>query len=287
MRQVHARFTGLSGTLAHFGDSLTYSDAFWARLVVPPRRMTPEMAEAYATVRAYLRPECWDKWKGPRYGNDGGTTVLWALANVDDWLRRLNPEVVTIMFGSGDLTGLTVAEYEQALRVVTSRCLNHGTVVILTTPPPRSGHFEKSGQFAQAVRRLAQELQVPLIDYHRAILELRPDDWDGSLPHFQETLGDEYQVPTLICRDGMHPSNPHAYSDFSPESLRNNGYVLRTYLTTLVYADVIRHVLRPSWPGGTPWANTLQSLLVVTATLGAISGLVLLLERRLKRGWRV
>ena len=29
MRKVHARFKGKPGTFAHFGDSITYSMAFW------------------------------------------------------------------------------------------------------------------------------------------------------------------------------------------------------------------------------------------------------------------
>src|SRR5262249_41368892 len=121
----------------------------------------------------------------------------------------------------------------------------NGTVVILTTPPPRSGLLEKSRQFAAAVRRVARDKQVPLIDYHAEILKRRPDDWDGTLAKFKEVKGSEYEVPTLIARDGVHPSNPRAHQDSSDASLRANGYALRSYLTLLAYADVIRRVLPP------------------------------------------
>jgi len=30
MKKIHARFTGQKGTLAHFGDSITVTMAFWA-----------------------------------------------------------------------------------------------------------------------------------------------------------------------------------------------------------------------------------------------------------------
>jgi hypothetical protein len=44
----------------------------------------------------------------------------------------------------------------------------------------------------------------------------------------------EYQVPTLIARDGVHPSNPAPWvSDYSPEGLQHNGCTLRDYLTLL------------------------------------------------------
>ena len=39
--------------------------------------------------------------------------------------------------------------------------------------------------------------------------------------------GDEYQVPTLISRDGIHPSNRRIFArDYSDEGLRSIGYVL-------------------------------------------------------------
>ena len=47
---------------------------------------------------------------------------------------------------------------------------------------------------------------MPLIDYQAEILKRRPDDWDGALPKFKDVPGSEYEVPTLIARDGVHPS---------------------------------------------------------------------------------
>jgi hypothetical protein len=111
--------------------------------------------------------------------------------------------------------------------------------------PPRSGRLEKSRQFAEAARKVAREERVPLVDYFAAILERRPDDWDGALPQFRQTPGDEYQVPTLIARDGVHPSNPRQFNDISDASLRHNGFALRNYVTLLAYAAVIENVLQP------------------------------------------
>jgi lysophospholipase L1-like esterase len=245
MKKVRARFTGTPGTLALFGDSITVSMAFWAGLRGEPKHMSADMAAAHALVKEYLRPECWDRWRGPKYGNNGSMTIRWAHDNVDRWLKDLNPEVAVILFGTNDLGALDVKEHEQKTAEVVERCLKNGTVVILTTPPPRSGLLEKSKVFAEAVRRVARAKQVPLIDYHAEILKRRPDDWDGALPKFKDVKGSEYEVPTLIARDGVHPSNPRAYQDYSEESLSRNGYALRSYLTLLAYADVIRNVLRP------------------------------------------
>jgi hypothetical protein len=61
---------------------------------------------------------------------------------------------------------------------------------------------------------------------------------------FSEFKG--YDVPTLIARDGVHPSNPQKFADdYSDEGLQSNGFVLRNYVTLLSYADVIRRVLEP------------------------------------------
>jgi hypothetical protein len=245
MKQVHAKFTGNRGTLALFGDSITVSLAFWAPLEWEPKAMNPGMARAHQIVKGFMKPECRRQWRGPAFGNEGRMTIRWAHANVDRWLQKLNPEVAVIMFGSNDVGELEAGEYEQKTRDVVRRCLTNGTVVVLTTMPPRSGRFEKSKQFAEAVRKVAREERVPLVDYFSAILERRPDDWDGALPQFKQVPGDEYQVPTLIARDGVHPSNPRQFSDYSEASLRHNGFALRNYLTLLAYAEVIEKVLQP------------------------------------------
>jgi hypothetical protein len=245
MKEVRSRFTGTPGTLATFGDSITVSMAFWAPLGGEPKRMPEAMTAAHKRVKEYLKPECWTAWRGPQYGNNGAMTIRWAHENVDTWLKRVNPEAAVIMFGTNDLGQLGVKEYEQKTAEVVDRCLKNGTVVILTTPPPRSGLLEKSRHFAEAVRRVSREKKVPLVDYHAEILKRRTDDWDGALPKFKDVQGGEYEVPTLVARDGVHPSNPKAHQDYSEESLSKNGYFLRNYLTLLAYDEVIRKALPP------------------------------------------
>ncbi len=246
MKQVHARFTGTPGTFAEFGDSITFTMAFWTPLAYEARNLSPAAERAYRLVKTYQRPECWREWKGPEFGNNGSMTIRWALANVDQWLKKLNPEVAVLLFGSNDVGQMDVEEYVVKTREVVQRCLKRGTIVILTTMPPHSGRVEKSRRFAAAARKLAGELQVPLIDYAAEILQRRPTDWDGSLPQFKTTPGDGYQVPTLISRDGVHPSNPKRWSDdYSDDGLRHSGYGLRNYLTLMAYAEVITHVLQP------------------------------------------
>jgi lysophospholipase L1-like esterase len=251
MRDVHARFSGTNGTLGHFGDSITVTTAYWAPLRDTPKNTSPGTARAHALVKRYLRTECGRDWKGADFGSAGSMTIRWAHENVDRWLTRLNPEAIVIMFGSNDVEELGAAEYATKTREVVRRSLANGTVVLLTTMPPRSGRLGTARVFADAVRRIAREEQTPLIDYFAEILNRRPADWDGALPQFRGSPGNEYQVPTLIARDGVHPSNPRKFvNDFSDGALATSGFTLRNYLTLLAYAEVIENVLQRVPPGG-------------------------------------
>ncbi len=241
MKRVHAKFRGQAGTFAQFGDSITVSRAFWFTMRHNRKNASPEMEKAFQTVNEYMLEDCWDR-KGPEYGNQGRMTIRWTHQNVDTWLKKLDPEVTVIMFGTNDLNGLELEEYTTKTRQVVRKCLDNGTVVILSTIPPRHRRAEKAAQFADAVREIARELKVPLVDYHAEILKRRPDDWDGALEKFNQYKG--YDVPTLIARDGVHPSNPKQYAgDYSAEALRHNGFSLRNYGVLMKYAEIIDRVL--------------------------------------------
>ncbi len=106
MRSIHARFSGQPGTLAHFGDSITVSLAYWAPLAYEPQGLSADMADDLRRVKQYLRPECWRDWRGPEFGNEGSMTIRWADENLEGWLKKLNPEAAVILFGSNDLMEL-------------------------------------------------------------------------------------------------------------------------------------------------------------------------------------
>jgi hypothetical protein len=244
MRAVHSKFTGKPGTLALFGDSITVTKAFWSPLAYAPKDLPDPGAKNLELVKKHMLEDCWSKWRGPEYGSEGGKTTKWAEENLDNWLKKLNPEVAVIMFGTNDLTQVSAKEYDTSMRAVVEKCLKNGTVVILTTIPPRSGREKQAAAFADVERKISTDLKVPLIDYHAEIMKLRPDDWNGALPQFKDdAVKDGYQVPTLIAADGVHPSNPSKFQDYSADALKKNGYQLRSVLTLNAYADVIRNVL--------------------------------------------
>jgi hypothetical protein len=249
MKQVHAQFKGQKGTYATFGDSITVSLAFWAPLRYNRKNMSPEGEAAFKLVNGYMKPECWDKWRGPEFGNEGGMTIVWAEKNVQQWLHKHNPETALIMFGTNDLTSVPLDTYGKKLRRVVESCLGNGTMVILSTIPPRSGMLKRSRQMADIARQVAKETKVLLCDYFAECRKRRPDDWDGAADKFKEYKG--YDVPTLIARDGVHPSFPKKYEgDYSEEALKSSGYSLRSYVSMLAYAEVIRAVLAPTKASG-------------------------------------
>ncbi len=245
MTEVRAKFTGKPGTLALFGDSITVTKAFWAPLAYAPKDLPADIAKSLAVVKQHMLAECWDKWRGGGFGNEGGQTAKWAEDNIDGWLKRHNPECAVIMFGTNDIIRSDEKSYDKQMRVVVEKCLKNGTVVILTTIPPRAGQEEKAKAFAEVARKIAADNHLPLIDYHSRILKSRPDDWNGTLPQFKEFAKDVYQVPTLISADGVHPSAPSKFADYSDDALVRNGYQLRTVLTLHAYAEVISRVLAP------------------------------------------
>jgi hypothetical protein len=246
MKKVHAKFTGQAGTFAHFGDSITVTMAFWSPLAYSRKNMDDATQADFALVKGHMKEACWREWKGPGFGNDGSMTIRWAFDNVEQWLKRLNPETVLIMFGTNDVGQLQPDEYETKYREVVRKCLDNGTVVIVSTIPPKHGQDAKVKALNDVLCKIAREMNVPLCDYCEAIMGRRPDDWDGAMDKFKSAGGDVYQVPTLISGDGVHPSNPKQWEgDYSAEGLRHNGYVLRTYVVLRSYAEVIRQVLKP------------------------------------------
>jgi lysophospholipase L1-like esterase len=168
----------------------------------------------------------------------GGRTVAWVDEHLGDWLKKLIPKAAVILIGTNDLPGTSADEYHKRLRSVIQRCCDNGTVVLLTTIPPRHGLEKKAAEFAATARELASELTLPLIDYHAEIMKRRPDDWDGTSDQFKQFK--DYDVPTLLARDGVHPSFPKAYqNDYSDAGLSRSGYTLRNYLTATKYAEVL------------------------------------------------
>jgi len=233
MRAVHAKFAGQQGTVACFGDSITITMAFFTPLQYGLKD-PGDLKEAHDWLKKYVQPRCWRDWKGPEWGNEGRTTTDWGLKGIDGWLGKTNPEVALVMWGTNDTyAGPSPPKYTDNLRAIIQKCLDHGTVPILYTIPPRGDqtnnpkatkHVES---FVEAARTVAAEKKVPLIDFYQEIMARQPKDFAKTL------LG-----------DNLHPSFPKEYqSSFSEEALRQSGYTLRNYLTLRKLYEVYQKAL--------------------------------------------
>ncbi len=103
-------------------------------------------------------------------GISGHTTAM-GLARIDRDVLAHKPDVVTIMFGLNDMVGLSHEQYRENLAKIVSRCRGAGARCVLATPnnvieTPRrpSARLEV---FCDVVRRLGQELRVPVADCYR------------------------------------------------------------------------------------------------------------------------
>jgi len=234
MKKVHARFTGQAGTVAQFGDSITITMAFFNPLQADVKNLPKDLVGAHQWLRGYVQPRCWAAWKDPAFGNNGGTTSAWGKAGIGQWLKKLNPEVALVMWGTNDTyAGPRPPEYTDNMRAIIQACLDNGTVPILYTIPPvgnQTGNARQTAHvesFVQAAREVAAEKKVPLIDFYKEMMSRQPTDFAKTL------LG-----------DNLHPSYPGQYQrDFSDEALRNSGYTLRNYLTLKALWEVQQKVL--------------------------------------------
>jgi len=239
MKAVRAKFTGQSGTIAQFGDSITITMAFFVPLQYDIQNLPEDLKDAHAWIRKYVQARCWRGWKGPQFGNEGRTTTDWAMKNMDGWLKALNPEVALIMWGTNDTyQGPKPPQYTDNLRTIVQKCLDNGTIPILYTIPPKGDQAgnPKATQhvetFVEAARTVAAEKKIPLIDFYKEMMTRQPTNFAKTL------LG-----------DGLHPSYPSQYQrDFSEEGLKNSGYTLRNYLTLKRYYEVHQKVLSQAKP---------------------------------------
>jgi lysophospholipase L1-like esterase len=236
MKKVNEGFGGNPGYVAQFGDSITYSMAFWSSV----GWMEPD---AFLTKDDGLpkRPE--KRWrdtlkgirnKGPEHACYSGWTVNNLLEAVPAVLKRENPEAAIVMIGTNDARGNTLRPtYAEELAKIVELCLAAHCIPILSTIPPMRGCPDSVAQVNQAIRDLAAKRKLPLVDYHAAILDRAPDGkWDG----------------TLISEDGVHPSGGENQV-FTTENLAKCGYALRNYVTFLKYREVFFRVLRPEQAG--------------------------------------
>jgi lysophospholipase L1-like esterase len=233
MQKVHAGFKGQAGYVAQFGDSITYSMAFWSPIGwdEPQKYLTEDdglpKTPTNTRWRDYVKGT---RDKGPKFANYSGWRVGQLLKAMDAALQRDKPEMAIIMIGTNDISGGSVPEsYRANLEQVIRKCTEAHCVPILNTIPPRRGRDKAVDDANTIIRDMAKSMNVPLVDFHAECLRVRPgDSWDG----------------TIISKDGVHPSGGKS-NVYTPENMVNCGYALRNWLNFLAIRQVYFRVLKP------------------------------------------
>jgi hypothetical protein len=220
-----------SGKVLQVGDSMTFSFAYglWARSGTGGT--TSDLDTITWMFGDANLNNGWDLSSG---GVTAQNNMGWGNGKIDqifvDPLTN-DAQFAILMMNvptSSDPTDLTIVEQ----RIDEFSAV--GIVPVLSTIPPRTDPvFETTlaEPYNAALRALAQQLSLPLIDYSKEILLRRPNGtWEN----------------TLISSDGVHPSgggngftpesNPYTpggdpTTNTTGEATLNSGYLLRTWLT--------------------------------------------------------
>jgi lysophospholipase L1-like esterase len=231
MKAVHAGFRGNSGYVAQFGDSITYSMAFWTPIGwdepdvylhnddgLPKRPAEKRWRDALKGFRD----------KGGEHGNFSGWRVGDVLQAIDAVLQRDQPAAAIVMIGTNDISAGSVPDdYRAGLKQIAKKCLACHCVPIFNTIPPRFGRDTAVEAANRIIREVARECQVPLADFHSECLRLRP--------------GLSWQK-TIISDDGVHPSGGKT-NVYTEENMKVCGYALRNWVNFLAVREVYFRVL--------------------------------------------
>lgn len=233
MQKVHARHAGDGCYVAQFGDSITYSMAFWSAL------SWHDPAQYLKADDSLPKSPTGKKWqevlsgmrdKGREHGNFSGWRTGDLLKVLDNLLLKKKPAIAIVMIGTNDIAGgKAPANYRKDLETIVGRCIDAGCVPILNTIPPRKNAGQAVADANEIIRQVAVNSKVPLVDYHAAIVHRQPEGaWAG----------------TLISDDGVHPTGGKT-EVMTEENLKVSGYALRTWVNFLAVREVYFRVIAP------------------------------------------
>jgi lysophospholipase L1-like esterase len=230
MKKVNEGFDGNPGYVAQFGDSITYSMAFWVPVgwMEPDTFLTGDDGFPKRPERRWRDTLKGMRAKGPEHANMSSWNVGHLLASVPEVLKRENPETAILMIGTND-TGPEgpAPSYGPSLEKLLIMIMDAHCIPILNTIPPKRGCMKGVEKTNTIIRDLAKKLNVPLVDYYAEIMKRQPGNaWDK----------------TLICDDGVHPSGGDG-GNFSEENLKVSGYALRTWVNFLAVRELYFRIL--------------------------------------------
>ncbi|MGE3806632.1 MAG: SMP-30/gluconolactonase/LRE family protein [Gemmataceae bacterium] len=239
MKKVAARFKGKEGVVLHVGGSMTIANPYteWAR-------KGKGKTEDDLAILKWMHAGANDKSDGwwlcrtelehyRAYTSESGleSPMLHAggkrgLPPLKKLLEDFQPRIVIFEVGIYDVeNNRSEAEYRKHMAAAFDLVLNQGAIPVMTTIPPFKAQLERTKQFNVALRELARERGMPLIDLEREVFARRPDDWYN----------------TLVNR--IHMTAGNCSVEPGPENLAKSGYLLRGWLTVRKISEIKQRVL--------------------------------------------
>jgi acyl-CoA thioesterase-1 len=246
MKKVAARFKGKTGVVLHIGDSITYSNPYsqWAR---GGTGKTDDDKAILKWMHTGDRNDS-DGWHLASFDHPAGGRSHTACSGIRSEemlaggkqkmpplktiLETYQPQMVVLMLGTNDASARRTANAFRAdMEKAVDLILAQNAICILSTIPPHPGQLELAKSYNEALRKIARDKSIPLIDFEKEILKRRPDDWNG----------------TLLQKNDVHPTASQggatAASAPTADNLKNSGYLLRGWLSVQKIAEVKKKVL--------------------------------------------
>jgi hypothetical protein len=243
MKKVAARFKGNEGVVIHVGASDTIANPYttWAR---QGKGKTPDDIAILKWMHTNKNDKT-DGWWLCRmelvshraYTAESGLQSAWLMGGgklglppLEKMLDDYKPRIVVFEVGIYEAEDeRPLADYRKNVAKALAMTLERGAIPILTTSPPIKAHLKSSAAYNDAIRDLAKERGLPLVDMEQEILRRRPDDWYGTLMT---------RMHLTATRNGVS-----AASEPTAANLRESGFLLRGWVTVRKLAEVKRRVI--------------------------------------------
>ena len=249
MKKVAAEFTGRQGVVIHIGDSITYANPYGQWATAGQGKSEGDKA-LLAWMHAGSNDDT-DGWYLARFDHPAGGRSYTAAGGIrlDEMLaggrggmpalaelvKTYRPQIVVLMLGSNDASHRRkVEDYRHDAETAVKTIMAAHAIPILSTIPPHIRRQELAKSYNAALREIARQHELPLIDYEREILTRRPNDWNGTLLN----ENDEHPTANTGGENGVKASS--APTD---DNLQRSGYLLRGWLSVKKIGEVKRKVL--------------------------------------------
>ena len=135
-----------------------------------------------------------------------GDTTVGALARMEAEVLQHRPQLVVVMFGMNDVTGVPPETYRANLTQIIQRCRDQAAEVVLCTPnsiypEDEARPVERLAAYAEIVRAVGATQGVPVADCYRAYEAIRAADRRAWMGLMSETIHPNMRGHKVIAEE--------------------------------------------------------------------------------------